>query len=72
MHNFKGLEAQAVLVIDVETLKLFEVNMYRLMYAGCSSAIFHLQIAFYDDMGNTKKERAKIVKRFDLQVIGKK
>lgn len=66
VRKFKGLEAKAVLLIDVESSKLADGVMRRLMYVGCSRANSYLQIAFYDDSQQSKAERKDIMEMFGL------
>lgn len=66
VRKFKGLEAKAVLLIDVESSKLADSVMRRLMYVGCSRANSYLQIAFYDDSQQSKAERKATMEMFGL------
>lgn len=48
VRKFKGLEAKAVLLIDVVVNKLDDELHKRLVYVGASRANTYLQLAFYD------------------------
>lgn len=50
VRKFKGLEEQAVLLIDAEVSKLSSPLMKRLLYVGCSRAKVYLQLAFFEDI----------------------
>lgn len=49
-RKFKGLEAKAVLVTDVEVSKLIDPVMLRMLYIGGSRANSYLKVAFYEDV----------------------
>ena len=49
-RKYKGLEAKAVLLVDVEVSKLTDVVMQRMIYIGGSRANTYLKIAFYEDV----------------------
>lgn len=49
-RKYKGLEAKAVLLIDVEVSKLTDVVMQRMIYIGGSRANTYLKVAFYEDV----------------------
>ena len=57
VRKFKGLEAQAVLLVDAEVSRLPSPLMRRLLYVGSSRAKTYLQIAFCEDIekGEYKK-----------------
>lgn len=54
VRKFKGLEATAVLLIDVNLSELPDDLMQRLIYVGSSRATMYLKIAFCEDI--EKKE----------------
>ena len=58
VRKFKGLEAKAVLLIDVLVDRLTNELHKRLVYVGSSRANTYLQLAFYD---NVPSEDYKIV-----------
>ena len=49
-RKYKGLEAKAVLLIDVEVSKLTDAVMQRMIYIGGSRANTYLKVAFYEDV----------------------
>ena len=49
-RKYKGLEAKAVLLIDVEVSKLSDPVMQRMIYIGGSRANTYLKVAFYEDV----------------------
>ena len=49
-RKFKGLEAKAVLLVDVEVSKLTDPVMQRMIYIGGSRANSYLKVAFYEDV----------------------
>ena len=49
-RKYKGLEAKAVLLIDVEVSKLTDPVMQRMIYIGGSRANTYLKVAFYEDV----------------------
>ena len=49
-RKYKGLEAKAVLLIDVEVSKLMDAVMQRMIYIGGSRANTYLKVAFYEDV----------------------
>ncbi|MBO5638206.1 MAG: NERD domain-containing protein [Acidaminococcaceae bacterium] len=49
-RKYKGLEAKAVLLIDVEVSKLTDTVMQRMIYIGGSRANTYLKVAFYEDV----------------------
>ena len=49
-RKYKGLEAKAVLLVDVEVSKLTDVVMQRMIYIGGSRANTYLKVAFYEDV----------------------
>ena len=58
VRKFKGLEAKAVLLIDVLVDRLTNELHKRLVYVGSSRANTYLQLAFYD---NIPSEDYKII-----------
>jgi hypothetical protein len=52
VRKFKGLEAKAVLLIDVLVGRLTNELHKRLVYVGSSRANTYLQLAFYDNVPN--------------------
>ena len=49
-RKYKGLEAKAVLLVDVEISKLTDAVMQRMIYIGGSRANTYLKVAFYEDV----------------------
>ena len=49
-RKYKGLEAKAVLLIDVEVSKLTDAVMQRMIYIGGSRANSYLKVAFFEDV----------------------
>lgn len=49
-RKYKGLEAKAVLLVDVEVSKLTNAVMQRMIYIGGSRANTYLKVAFYEDV----------------------
>ena len=49
VRKFKGLEAKAVMIIDVSIKALTNPEKRRLAYVGCSRAKHLLKIAIYED-----------------------
>lgn len=49
-RKYKGLEARAVLLVDVEVSKLTDAVMQRMIYIGGSRANTYLKVAFYEDV----------------------
>ena len=49
-RKYKGLEAKAVLMVDVEVSKLTDAVMQRMIYIGGSRANTYLKVAFYEDV----------------------
>mgnify|MGYP002742890523 CR=1 FL=1 len=52
VRKFKGLEAKAVLLIDILVSRLTNELHKRLVYVGSSRANTYLQLAFYDNVPN--------------------
>lgn len=52
VRKFKGMEADAVLLTDIEVSRLNEPLMRRLVYVGASRANVYLEAAFWEDGGN--------------------
>ena len=65
-RKYKGLEAKAVLLIDVEVSKLTDAVMQRMIYIGGSRANSYLKVAFYEDVG--KGDYRKIVDALQEQM----
>ena len=65
-RKYKGLEAKAVLLIDVEVSKLTDAVMQRMIYIGGSRANTYLKVAFYEDV--EKGEYRNIVDALQEQV----
>lgn len=59
VQKFKGLEATAVLLIDVKLSELPDHLMQRLLYVGASRATMYLKIAFCEDI--EKKDYGKVL-----------
>ncbi len=54
VRKFKGLEAKAVMIIDVSIRALTHPEKQRLAYVGCSRAKHLLSIAIYDDTNSAE------------------
>lgn len=79
VYRFKGLEAKAVLLIDVELSHLAEPLMRRLVYTGGSRANTYLKVAFNEDipkdgygellqnMGSEGHTRKELVNFLDME-----
>ena len=65
-RKYKGLEAKAVLLVDVEVSKLTDAVMQRMIYIGGSRANTYLKVAFYEDV--EKAEYRDIVDALQEQV----
>ncbi|MDY6290831.1 MAG: NERD domain-containing protein [Succiniclasticum sp.] len=65
-RKFKGLEAKAVLLVDVEVSKLTDAVMQRMIYIGGSRANSYLKVAFYEDV--EKGEYREIVDALQEQM----
>ena len=50
MRRYKGLEAKAVLLLDVRTSELTKPTCQRLIYVGSSRAAAYLETIFLDDV----------------------
>ncbi|BAL85049.1 hypothetical protein SELR_pSRC102420 (plasmid) [Selenomonas ruminantium subsp. lactilytica TAM6421] len=50
VRRFKGLEAKAVLIIDIKTSELLDETSRRLLYVGCSRASAKLKVLILDDV----------------------
>ncbi|HCS74061.1 MAG TPA: hypothetical protein DIW17_09315 [Clostridiales bacterium] len=50
VRKFKGLEAKAVMVIDISVRSLINPEKQRLVYIGCSRAKHLLKLAIYEDI----------------------
>ncbi|MCH3914461.1 MAG: NERD domain-containing protein [Acidaminococcaceae bacterium] len=60
VRKYKGLEAKAVLLTDIEVSRLEEPVMRRLIYVGGSRATTYLKLAFYENV--PKKFYGQLVK----------
>lgn len=49
-RKFKGLEAQAVLIVDFRFSEVDNELVRRIFYVGCSRANAYLQVAFFKDV----------------------
>ncbi|MDN0047009.1 NERD domain-containing protein [Megasphaera hexanoica] len=69
VRKFKGLEAQAILLVDGEVSRLAESLTRRLLYVGCSRAKAYLQLAFWEDIA--KSEYSSLIQKLtDVPVKG--
>ena len=69
VRKFKGLEAQAILLVDGEVSRLAEPLTRRLLYVGCSRAKAYLQIAFWEDIA--KNEYGSLIQKLtDVPIKG--
>lgn len=69
VRKFKGLEAQAILLVDGEVSRLTEPLTRRLLYVGCSRAKAYLQIAFWEDIA--KNEYGSLIQKLtDVPIKG--
>jgi hypothetical protein len=50
VRKYKGLEAKAVLLIDIDISKITDSLTQRLIYVGCSRANTYLKVAFHEDI----------------------
>lgn len=69
VRKFKGLEAKAILLIDIYVDKLDDELHKRLIYVGCSRANTYLQMAFYDNVEISEYEN--IIKHYSDKVLSK-
>lgn len=69
VRKFKGLEAKAILLIDIYVDKLDDELHKRLIYVGCSRASTYLQMAFYDNVAIS--EYKNIIKHYSDKAISK-
>lgn len=69
VRKFKGLEAKAILLIDIYVDKLDDELHKRLIYVGCSRASTYLQMAFYDNVEIS--EYKNIIKHYSDKSISK-
>ena len=67
VRKFKGLEAKAVLLIDIYVDKLNDELHKRLVYVGCSRASTYLQMAFYDNV--EPSEYKTIIKHYSNKAV---
>lgn len=67
VRKFKGLEARAILLIDVDVSRLPQALTQRLLYVGCSRANTYLRVAFYEDI--PKQEYGAIIKALSDEPI---
>ena len=65
-RKYKGLEAKAVLLVDVEVSKLTDAVMQRMIYIGGSRANTYLKVAFYEDV--EKGDYRAIVDELQVQM----
>ncbi len=54
IRKFKGLEAQAVLIVDFRFSEIADELTRRIFYVGCSRANAYLQVAFFKDAEEIK------------------
>lgn len=54
VRKFKGLEAKAVLLIDVNVSRLIDPLTQRVIYVGCSRANHYLKIALQENISKEK------------------
>lgn len=69
VRKFKGLEAKAILLIDIYVDKLDDELHKRLIYVGCSRASTYLQMAFYDNVEIS--EYKNIIKHYSDKALSK-
>lgn len=69
VRKFKGLEAKAILLIDIYVDKIDDELHKRLIYVGCSRASTYLQMAFYDNVEIS--EYKNIIKHYSDKAISK-
>lgn len=69
VRKFKGLEAKAILLIDIYVDKLDDELHKRLIYVGCSRASTYLQMAFYDNVEISEYEN--IIKHYSDKSLSK-
>lgn len=69
VRKFKGLEARAVLVVDIEVSRLNDPVMRRMLYIGGSRANSYLKVAFLDDV--EQKEYREIVNTLAAEQCGR-
>lgn len=69
VRKFKGLEAKAILLIDIYVDKLDNELHKRLIYVGCSRASTYLQMAFYDNVEISEYEN--IIKHYSDKALSK-
>lgn len=69
VRKFKGLEAKAILLIDIYVDKLDDELHKRLIYVGCSRASTYLQMAFYDNVEISEYEN--IIKHYSDKALSK-
>lgn len=50
VRKYKGLEAKAVLLVDIQTSQLPDENVQHLIYVGASRASSYLELVFLDDV----------------------
>lgn len=50
VRKFKGLEAKAVLLVDMPVSRLAVELWQRLFYVGCTRALAYLKVAFWEDI----------------------
>ncbi|WP_037377053.1 NERD domain-containing protein [Selenomonas sp. AB3002] len=64
IRKFKGLEAQAVLIVDFRFSEVDSELSKRIFYVGCSRANAHLQVALYKDTEEIKD--AELMKKLGM------
>lgn len=67
VRKFKGLEAKAILLIDIYVDKLDDELHKRLIYVGCSRASTYLQMAFYENVEISEYEN--IIKHYSDKAL---
>lgn len=63
IRKFKGLEAQAVLIVDFRFSEINDELRRRIFYVGCSRANAYLQVALYKD---TDEKDAELLERLGI------
>lgn len=64
VRKFKGLEAQAVLIVDFRFSEVDNELVRRIFYVGCSRANMYLQVAFFKDVRDRKD--TEIIEKFGM------
>lgn len=65
IRKFKGLEAQAVLIVDFRFSEMDSELSRRIFYVGCSRANAYLQVALFKDIEKTKD--AEFLKKLGIR-----